>query len=221
MANQSAAFSLAWQRGSDWEHRAKVPKFSPLQLPGISLFPNGLPRGAIAEITGRRSSGRTACLLNILAAATRRGEICAVVDTNNQFDPASAESAGVCLSRLAWIRCSGNVEHAIRSADLLLHAGGFGMVHLDLCETPAKFLNKIPLSYWFRFRRAIESTTTILLLSCETPQSKSCSVNWLQTKAKAFYWSGAAHARLLRELRLTASLRKPALAAPQSLTLTG
>jgi hypothetical protein len=176
MANQSAAFSLAWQRGSDWEHRAKAPKFPPLQLLDISLFPQGLTRGTIAEITGPRSSGRTARFLHILAAATRRGEVCAVVDTHNQFDPASAESAGVCLSRLAWIRCSGKVEHAIRSADLLLHAGGFGIVHLDLCETPVKFLNKIPLSYWFRFRRAIEPTATILLVSCETPQAKSCSI---------------------------------------------
>lgn len=175
MANQSAAFSLAWQRGSDWEHRTKAPKFPPLQLADISLFPHGLTRGAIAEITGPRSSGRTARFLHILAAATRRGEVCAVVDTHNQFDPASAESAGVCLSRLAWIRCSGKLEHAIRSADLLLHAGGFGIVHLDLCETPVKFLNKIPLSYWFRFRRAIEPTATILLVSCETPQAKSCS----------------------------------------------
>jgi hypothetical protein len=221
MANSSTVLSSPWQQGSDWEYRTRKPKFSPLYLPGIPLFPNGLSRGTIAEITGRRSSGRTACLLHVLAAATQRGEVCAVVDTHNQFDPVSAEAAAVSLSRLVWIRCSGNVEHAIRATDLLMHASVFGVVHLDLCETQAKHLNKIPLSYWFRFRRAIESTSTILLVTSESLQSKSCSATVLTTILKASHWSGAPGFRLLRELRLAASLRKPVFLAPQSLTLAG
>ena len=221
MANYGAALSSSWQRGSDWELTTKEPNFAPLHLPGISLFSEGLSRGAITEIVGGRSSGRAACLLHILASATQCGEICAVVDTHNQFDPASAEAAGVALSRLAWIQCSGKVEHAIRATDLLVHAGGFGIIHLDLCETAVKKLNKIPLTYWFRFRRAIETTSTILVVSSESSQAKSCAAVVLGTKAKAPHWSGAGSARLLRELHLTACLRKPAFHAPQSLTLAG
>jgi hypothetical protein len=220
MANTSAALFFSWQN-ADWQVKTAAPKFPPLQIPAISLLPRGLRRGAIAEIIGPRSSGRTACVLHILAASTQQGEICGVIDTHNQFDPASAEAAGVRLSRVVWIRCSGKLEHALRATDLLVHAGGFGIIHLDLCETPAKLLNKIPLSYWFRFRRALEPTLGILLISCESSQAKSSSTSVLYTKCKAVHWSGVHDARLLRELRLNASLRKPALAAPQSLILAG
>lgn len=217
----SAASSFPWQQGVDWQSEPNKPKFLPLQIPAIPLFPSGLRRGSIAEIIGPRSSGRTACLLHTLAASTGSGEVSAVIDTHNQFHPASAEAAGVQLSRLVWIRCSGKLDNAMRAADLLIHAGGFGIIHLDLCEIAPKLLNKIPLSYWFRFRRALESTPAILLLSCEFPQAKSCSSTVLHTKAKVSHWSGEGNARLLRELRLAASLRKPALLAPQSLTLAG
>jgi hypothetical protein len=222
VANMGAALSFSWQQhGVDWKSKANESKFLPLQISAIPLLPNGLRRGSITEIIGPRSSGRTACLLHVLAASTARGEVCVVIDTHNQFHPASAEAAGVRLSRLVWIRCSGKLDHAMRAADLLIHAGGFGVIHLDLCETAPKLLNKIPLSYWFRFRRALESTPAILLLSCEFPQAKSCSGTVLHTKAKVSHWSGEGNARLLRELRLAASLRKPALRAPQSLTLAG
>ena len=52
------------------------------------------------------SSGRTTLLLAALAAATRRGEFCAVVDASDALDPQSAAAAGVELDRLLWVRCS-------------------------------------------------------------------------------------------------------------------
>ena len=80
---------------------------------------------------------------------------------------------------------------------LLLHAGGFGVVALDFCETNPKSLNRIPLSYWFRFRRAIESTPTILLIAAEANQAKSCSFNILNLELKAARWRGSPGFRLL------------------------
>src|SRR5688572_23625271 len=64
----------------------------------------GLPRGQLSEIAGPRSSGRTALLLHLLAAASRRGEVAALVDTFDQLDVASACAAGVDLDRMLWVR---------------------------------------------------------------------------------------------------------------------
>ena len=180
------------------------------------LFLNGLARGTIAEITGCRSCGRTSVCLYILAQATAGGEICAVVDLHDSFHPASAAAAGVRLERLLWVRCRGNPEHAVRAADLVLHAGGFGVVLLDLCEANARVLNRIPLSYWYRFRRAIEHTSTILLICAESAQAKSCSSN-LELKTKAFYWSGKAPFLTLRGMKTSAISRKTSPALPESL----
>ena len=59
------------------------------------LLLGGVPRGQMSEITGARSSGRTSLLLSLLAAASRRGEVVALVDALDRLDPASAEAAGV------------------------------------------------------------------------------------------------------------------------------
>lgn len=133
------------------------------------------PRGRISEITGPRSAGRTSALHALLAAATSRGEFAALADFADAFDPVSAAAVGVELSKLVWIRCGGNAEHALRSADLLIQAGGFGVVALDLAEAPIRSLNRIPPTAWFRFRRAVESTPMILAVIADRPLAKSCS----------------------------------------------
>jgi hypothetical protein len=194
------------------------PKFLPLPVPGFrSLLSPGLARGILAEIYGKRSSGRTSAALHLLAQSTGRGEICAVVDLFNSFDPVSAAAAGVHLDRILWVRCSGNPEHAMRATDLLLHAGGFGMVLLDLCEASPRMLNRIPLSYWYRFRRAIEQTPTILLLCSRTPQARSASLQ-MELKRKKSRWSGKSPFLLLRGLDVHA-VSKSAMLPPQSLQI--
>src|SRR5579884_2240834 len=87
-----------------------------------------VPRGALTEITGPVSSGRTAFLHALLAAATAEEEYCALIDADDAFDPESASAAGVRLSQVLWVRCGGNVEHAFKAADLLAQGGGFGFV---------------------------------------------------------------------------------------------
>jgi hypothetical protein len=190
------------------------PKFAALPMPGLKrLLPKGLCRGSIAEVSGARSSGRTSVALHVLAQATSRGEICAVIDLYDSFHPGSAQAAGVELDRMVWVRCRGNAEHAMRAADLLLHAGGFGVVVLDLSEASARVLNRIPLSYWYRFRRAVEHTPAILLLETDSPQAKSCAQNGIELKAKVFYWRGAAPFLLLRGMEAHALVRRGAHAA--------
>jgi len=175
------------------------PKFAPLPVPALQcVLPQGLPRGIIAEICGRRSSGRTAACLHVLAQATRRGEVCAVIDLYDSFHPASAQASGVLLERLVWIRCQANAEHAMRAADLLLHAGGFGVILLDLCDATARMLNRISLSYWHRFRRATEHTPTILLICAESAQANSCAAVSLRFQPRGSRWTGQSPFLLLR-----------------------
>jgi recombination protein RecA len=157
----AAAFPLSWRH------------VEPLET--LSAAGREFPRGRISEITGTRSSGRTSVLHALLGASTGRGEFAALVDTKDAFDACSAAAAGVELSKLIWIRCGGNAEHALRAADLLIQAGGFGIVALDLAEVAPAALNRIPPTAWFRFRRAVESTPTILAVITDLPLAKSCS----------------------------------------------
>lgn len=209
-------------RYPEWAGKGPESKFPALPLPGLKrLLAKGLYRGAVAEVSGRRSTGRMSIALHILAQATARGEICAVVDLYDSFDPASAQRAGVELDRIVWARCRGNAEHAIRAADLLLHAGGFGVVLLDLCEAAPRMLNRIPLAYWYRLRRAVEHTPTILLVCADAVQARSCSWQSVELKPKAFHWSGEARFLLLRGIEATAMLRRAAHSAVRSLNTVG
>jgi len=166
----AAAFPLGWRH------------VEPLDI--LSAAGRDFPRGRISEITGTRSSGRTSVLHELLAASTGRGEYAALVDTKDAFDACSAASVGVELSKLVWVRCGGNAEHALRAADLLIQAGGFGVVTLDLAEVAPAALNRIPPTAWFRFRRALESTPTILMVLADHPLAKSCSSLTVKTTIK-------------------------------------
>jgi len=153
-----------------------------------------LPKGAISEVFGCASSGKTLVLHELLVSATTRGEFCAVVDSRGAFDPLSASRAGVDLRRLLWVRANHRANHgmdrAFKAADLILHAGGFGVVVLDLCDVPLRDLNSIPLSYWYRFRLAVENTPTSLIVTGDQPLVKSCARVQLEVKRERLRWRG-------------------------------
>ncbi len=222
MANLSSAlrFTEHWKRAIELKPSLDDLKFASLPLASLhTLLPHGLRRGSIAEIHGTRSSGRTALSFHILAEATSRGEICAVVDLHDNFHPSSASAAGVQLDRLVWVRCGGHAPFAMRSIDLLLHAGGFGVVSLDVCEASARVLNSIPLSYWHRFRQTLQDTPTILLICAASLQAKSCASNNLQTKVKASQWSAEKPFSLLKGLEVHATAGKVTQIRPQTFFL--
>jgi hypothetical protein len=266
-----------------------APETASFGIAALDALTGGLPRGCLSEIIGPESSGRTSVLLAALAAATQRGEICALIDATDSFHPHSAAAAGVDLSRLLWVRCTvtgssksagsisaartnsavspnksrhsskrapepsrstrtreprpsrqqresrdgyvsvqthiatdaqgvrnffqpsssprmrstiaGNeapeqpdlfsqedprtqwkrrkmedpVEQALRATDLLLQSGGFGLVVIDLAGVPVKTARRVPLTTWFRFRRVIEATSTILLLTGEQACAQTCA----------------------------------------------
>jgi len=82
-----------------------APEMVSSGIPQLDALTGGLARGCLTEICGAASSGRTSVLLFALARATQRGEVCALVDTSDTFDPASAAAAGMEMSRLLWVRC--------------------------------------------------------------------------------------------------------------------
>jgi hypothetical protein len=240
---KDAAFKDARLAGVTAASRLAVrpaPEMASSGIAAMDALTGGLPRGCLTEICGPASSGRTTLLLAALAAATRRGECCAIVDASDALDPQSAAAAGVELERLLWVRCGESspqkcLEQLLRAADLLLESGGFGMIALDFGDLPPQTARHIPLTTWFRFRRAVEHTPTVLLAierqsiagSCSSLLVKLGSVKLGLVKrgeAKLARVDGSVgslfpaptHAQLLTELEITAEIvrsrmeRKPA-----------
>jgi hypothetical protein len=106
------------------------------------VLEGGLPVGAITEMVGPECSGRTSLALSFLARVTQAANVCAWIDVSDVFDPESAATAGVDLSRLLWVRCGARAHKAqqhvkenftLPAKYLIppatkkgLHGGGFG-----------------------------------------------------------------------------------------------
>ena len=124
-----------------------------------ALIDGGIPRGRISEITGRAGSGKTSIAASFAAFATRMGEVAAWLDASGAFDPESMAAAGVELGRMLWASMktttAAPMAHAalpyarfavgplarrqsaiVKAAELVLEAGGFGLVVVDFGETP-------------------------------------------------------------------------------------
>lgn len=151
------------------------------------LLEGGLPVGAISEITGPASSGRTSLVLAFIARRTTEERVCAWVDTSDTFDPESAAANGVNLRRLLWVRCNDvpthlsktgkkhwtKLDQALRATDLLLQAAGFAAIVLDLGEIAAEHAGRIPLATWFRFRQAADRTRCSLIVVGQAAYAQS------------------------------------------------
>jgi hypothetical protein len=175
----------------------------------------GIARGTVTEVCGPASSGRSSVLLSLLAQVTQRGEAVALVDASDAFHPQSAERAGVELKRLLWVPCAepsaispqpseangawrvfrnekkqrlARVEQALKTTDLLLQSGGFGLIVVDLGDVRAEDARRVPLTTWFRFRRAIENTPAALVIVEQEPYAKTCASLVLELKATRADW---------------------------------
>lgn len=214
---------------------------------------HGIARGAVTEICGPASSGRTSVLLSLLATVTQRQEAVALVDARDAFHPESAAHAGVDLKRLLWVRCNriagsqdrgtagwktrnskqneipqfGNpavpqsqpprakerlqpVEQALKVTDLLLQSGGFGLIVVDLGDVRAEDARRVPLTTWFRFRRAIENTPSALVILEPEPYAKTCASLVMELRLVRTDWSAQ-----IAELQ-NGRAENPNSAAPQS-----
>ena len=177
-------------------------------LAELDALTGGFPRGCLTEIFGPASSGRTSVLTAALAAATRRQEACALVDVSDALDPQSAVASGIEFKNLLWVRCAAEcrqsegkrnrtgfsqgcwkaemagLEQALKVTDLILQSGGFGLVAIDMGDIPLPAARRIPLTSWFRFRRAVENTPTVLLVLGQGACAGTCTSLLLQLRGE-------------------------------------
>jgi RecA/RadA recombinase len=171
----------------------------------------GWERGEVSELVGGRSTGRLSVLCSTLAGATHRGEVTALVDALDRFDPASAAAAGVDLERVLWVRgspvsvpaarppgsdgLSEVVNRAVRALDLIVRAGGFGVVALDVADVPSRWLRALPLATWMRIARVNEGRDTVCLLVGETPMGRSARGVSVRLSATGRWMGASAQSR--------------------------
>ena len=156
------------------------------------LLGGGWPRAALCELVGRRSSGRTAILYAALARAIAAGEAAALVDVGGGLDPRRAFAAGIALRRLLWIRCAADV--AAKAADLVLGAGGFDLIALDLGDARPR----LPTAGWIRFKHGAEKQGTTLLVSAPARAAGSCAAAVVELGARRAAVRGGRRAAVRR-----------------------
>jgi recombination protein RecA len=180
----------------------------------------GLPRGQLSEIAGPSSSGRTTLLVALVAAATRRGEIAAVIDTFDRLDIASVAAADTDLARLLWVRgdpCSTTqaslveraVDRALKAVNLVLQAGGFGVVALDFADVPLIALKRIPFTTWLRIQRSVEGRDTACVLVAPQPMARSAGGVTLTLGGTASWAGDSDRSRHLGGLTIAARVLSP------------
>jgi recombination protein RecA len=151
----------------------------------------GFRRGHLSEVTGAASSGRTTIVVQAMAAAAARGEAVALVDACDTFDPASAAARGLDHARRLWVRGSGDAGRAVKAFSLILQAGGFGLVVLDLAEVPAAALRRFPWPTWMRLARIVEGSETAVLLVGSEHLARSARGVTVALESSPARWQGA------------------------------
>jgi RecA DNA recombination protein len=196
-----------------------------------ALLEGGIPRGRISEIIGRRSCGKTSLAAAFISSATRRGEVAAVIDLANAFDPSTMAEAGVELSRVLWIQpgnataqsflsplpqsvvgegegegsdtlqvlpqlfqtafpnrrrsaLNGAARSFLRAAEMVLEAGGFGLLVMDFGESAFTLAQSSALRL---ARMAERSGTAVLILASRPLCGTFAAMNLELTPAQAIF----------------------------------
>jgi hypothetical protein len=197
-----------------------------------ALLDGGLPRGYLSEIVGGPSSGRTTLLHALLASATRRGEVAAVIDPLDTLDPPSLARAGVDLERVLWVRPPAPPS-ALRCAELILSAGGFGLVALDLgversaesrerkAEDQQRPVERVSFrcsrsapvqhSAWVRLAQVARRSTAVVVLCVPRRMTVSSAAVVLGLTRRRVHW----RARLFDGITTVAELTRSRFSPPE------
>jgi len=179
----------------------------------------GIPRGHVSEVVGPRSSGRLAILVSALAAATSRGEAVALIDPLDMFDPVSASACGLDFQRMLWIRGEASssarvslsyeygtlqksLDRAVKALNIVLQAGGFGVVVLDLGEVAPHTIKRLPYTTWLRLHRVIEGSETACVLIGSEPIARSAGGVTVQLAPGSRLPALGLNARVIRARRV-------------------
>jgi hypothetical protein len=153
-----------------------------------ALLDGGWPQGRVSEVLGPLSSGKTSLVLTLLAATTRRGEVVACVDLADALHPASIARAGADLQRVLWVRPP-SAPDGLRCTELLLRAGGFAVVVLDLgAELPRRLRSHV----WPRLLHAAEQSHTAVIVLAPQRVAGSFSALSLGVRSRAALWQPGA-----------------------------
>jgi RecA/RadA recombinase len=180
----------------------------------------GLPRGRITELAGACSTGRTGLACAIAGRTTRAGETIAWVDPEDALDPEAAAAAGIDLARTLWVRPR-HAADALRATEILMRAGGFGLVVLDLgsintrasrddggrprersfwptgsggigAAQRAQRASSARAPRYLKLAHAAEQTRTALLVIAPERQAGTFAALGLELVARRVRWSGGA-----------------------------
>ena len=171
----------------------------------------GLLRGHLHELVAPPGAGGTALLRATLAAATQAGELCALIDPADAFDPAHG---GIDLQRLLWVRPRDPL-HALRAAEIALEAR-FALVAIDLGDAFSQVRRAQPgevrvvrfekkraglgNSPWARLARRAEKHGGAVVVLSREPQAGTFAVATVELEHGRVLWEGTqgAPGRFLR-----------------------
>ena len=84
---------------------------------------------------------------------------------------------------------SASIDRALKALNLVLQAGGFGVVAIDLADVPPAALRRIPFTTWLRVQRAIEGSDTACVLLTSEPLARSAGGLTVSLTGRAT-WAG-------------------------------
>ena len=140
-----------------------------------AIIDGGIARGRISEIIGSVGSGRTTLAARFVSEATRAGEIAAWIEGAHGFDPAAIGADKASLDRVLWVSAdsgrklvpdsSGRLRRyrsisVFKAAELVLKAGGFGLVVIDAGASAAP----LPQSVALRLAREAERSGAAVIV---------------------------------------------------------
>lgn len=154
-----------------------VPKKYFVPKPGIK----GLHGGGMGGHPRGEARGMEAAVSGLLRPEA--------TEPQHQARPRMGTAGMVCeaaaLASVAWSEANrkgvlsgkgrpwSRIEQALRATDLLLQAGGFGAIVLDMGSLAPEHVSRIPLATWFRYRAGAERTQASVLLLTQYACSKS------------------------------------------------
>jgi recA bacterial DNA recombination protein len=156
------------------------------------ILGGGIARGRVSELVGRPGVGRTSLVASFATIATRRGEVAAWIDSAGSFDPHSIAAAGADLSRILWVGADGamrardrkssateftrarstaapqaSLKPVLLAAEMVLGAGGFGLIVIDLAFNTGGHARTLTLSAALRLARAAERSGAAVIVLAE------------------------------------------------------